>query len=391
MKKFSVFTIIFLGFLYFVGGSSLVPPQEEKEQEAFDALYIPTLPPPTTSSTECDGVYLTVTLLTDGFGNEVSWNVKNGGETILSSDGETYGNNLQYIASTCVPECDGEYTFSIFDSYGDGLYSPGSYTVTLDGVVKAQGGGDYGSEEITEFSGDCSPATSPPTPSPTPVPVPPTPFPTIAPPTPTSSPTGCDGLYLTVTLITDGYGSDVSWNMTKDGLAILSSDGETYGNNLQYLSSTCVPEECEGDYTFSIFDSYGDGLYSPGSYTVTLDGVVKAQGGDDYGSEEIKDFSGCDDTPTTSPTGCDELELSVALLTDGYGSDVSWNVTKDGLAILSSDGETYGNNQEYLSSTCVPEECDGDYTFSIFDSWGDGLGWGEPGSYTVTLGGVVKA
>ena len=31
MKKFSVFTIIFLGLLYFVGGSSLVPPQEVKE------------------------------------------------------------------------------------------------------------------------------------------------------------------------------------------------------------------------------------------------------------------------------------------------------------------------------------------------------------------------
>jgi hypothetical protein len=132
---------------------------------------------------------LTVTLVTDGWGNEVSWSVTKDGLAILSSDGEMpYGNNLQYVASTCVPEeCEGYYTFSIFDSYGDGL-QPGSYTVTMDGVTKAQGGGNYGSEDITEFSGNCSPNTAPPTPAPTPVPVPPTPSPTIAPPTPSPTP-----------------------------------------------------------------------------------------------------------------------------------------------------------------------------------------------------------
>ena len=144
---------------------------------------------PTASPTECDGVDLTVTLNTDGWGNEVSWSVTKDELAILSSDGETpYGNNEEYIASTCVPEeCDGDYTFSIFDSYGDGL-QPGSYTVTLDGVVKAQGGGNYGSEDVTEFSGDCSPTTAPPTPAPTPVPVPPTPSPTTTPPTPAPTP-----------------------------------------------------------------------------------------------------------------------------------------------------------------------------------------------------------
>ena len=152
-------------------------------KEAFDALYNDTYSNfPTGTPTECDGVYLTVTLLADYFGKEVSWNVKNGGETILSY-GETYGSNLQYVASTCVPEeCDGDYTFSIFDSWGDGMSfgTPGSYLVTLDGVTKAEGGGNYGAEEITEFS--CSPTTAPPTPPPTPEPaVPPTNAPTATP------------------------------------------------------------------------------------------------------------------------------------------------------------------------------------------------------------------
>ena len=38
MKKFSIFTIIFLGLLYFVGGSSLVPPQEVKELDENNVL-----------------------------------------------------------------------------------------------------------------------------------------------------------------------------------------------------------------------------------------------------------------------------------------------------------------------------------------------------------------
>jgi len=134
---------------------------------------------PTTSPTKCDGVFFTVTLITDQFGYEVSWNVTQDGFAILSSDGETYGNNQQYVSSTCVPaECDGNYTFSIFDYNGDGM--DGSYMVTLDGVTKAEGGGNYGAEEITEFS--CSPTTAPPTPPPTPEPaVPPTNAPTATP------------------------------------------------------------------------------------------------------------------------------------------------------------------------------------------------------------------
>jgi len=155
-------------------------------------------------------------------------------------------------------------------------------------------------------------------------------------------------------------------------------------------------DSCQGDSGGPIIDkatgkqigvvSWGIGCANsnyPGVYAKVRDQIGWIQ-------EYIDQWSLPDDTPTTSPTECAGLELSVALLTDGYGNEVTWNVNKDGLAILSSDGETYGNNQEYIASTCVLE-CDGEYTFSIFDSYGDGLGWGEPGSYTVTLGEVVKA
>jgi hypothetical protein len=152
-----------------------------------------------------------------------------------------------------------------------------------------------------------SPTAAPtplPTAQPTPVPTPsptssptrdPTPLPTAQPipPVPINkSPTECDGVYLNVTLLTDAWGNEVSWKVTKDGLAILSSGGEMYGSYQQYIASTCVPAECDGDYTFSIFDRWGDGLIPPGSYNVTMGGVLKAQGGGDYGYEDIKVFSG---------------------------------------------------------------------------------------------------
>jgi len=144
---------------------------------AFDALvdndtysYFPTASP-----TECDGVYLTVTVLTDNWGYEVSWEVTNDGLVILSSDGETYGSNQQYVSSTCVPAeyDDGDYISSIFDSYGDGLVSPGFYKVTIGGDIKAEGGGNYGSKDSKVFSGTCgmyppSPSAAPPTKPPKP-------------------------------------------------------------------------------------------------------------------------------------------------------------------------------------------------------------------------------
>jgi len=50
--------------------------------------------------------------------------------------------------------CSGrDYTFTINDSFGDGLSYPsnGSYTLTVNGTVKATGGGNYGSTESTDF------------------------------------------------------------------------------------------------------------------------------------------------------------------------------------------------------------------------------------------------
>ena len=116
---------------------------------------------PTISPTECSGVVLAVTLMLGSRGSDKSWKVTilsiNGEETILSGDG--YDNNQEYYASACVEACDADtvfdlYTFSIFDSYGDefGYDNDCSYLVTMDGIMKAEGDGNFGYEETKQFT-----------------------------------------------------------------------------------------------------------------------------------------------------------------------------------------------------------------------------------------------
>jgi hypothetical protein len=204
----------------------------------------------------------------------------------------------------------------------------------------------------------------------------------------TTSPTECDGVDLTVDLLTDGWGNEVSWIVTKDGQTILSSDGdETYGNYKPYTSSTCVPAECDGDYTFSIFDSFGDGL-GQGSYTVTMGGAItKAEGGGDYGNEESKVFSAtCDKysySPTTSPNpssspsvgptvdsvisfcGNGKTKFAVDINTDYYPGNESWELWDacGDKKILAGEFHPEDKEIEYHFETCV--DLDARYKFIV--------------------------
>ena len=88
----------------------------------------------------------------DGYGSETSWEIldSNGG-VVASGSGYQDG---QASASETFVLCAGRtFIFTIKDSYGDGLSFPnnGTYTLTIGGIVKANGGGDFGSSESTNF------------------------------------------------------------------------------------------------------------------------------------------------------------------------------------------------------------------------------------------------
>lgn len=107
-------------------------------------------------------------------------------------------------------------------------------------------------------------------------------------PAPTAAPTTCTGPDVLVYLNTDNYGSETSWEITDaDGNVSLSGSG--YSNNQVYVTEECLPEGC---YTFTIYDSFGDGIccgFGAGVYGLLFDGVLVGTGGN-FGFAESLEF-----------------------------------------------------------------------------------------------------
>ena len=232
-----------------------------------------------------------------------------------------------------------------------------------------------------------------------------------------------------LTLVTDHYGHEISWTLTGSGTVIAS--GGCYPNNTTITETFELPD---GEYTFTIYDSYGDGIccaYGEGSYTLENDGEEITSGGE-YGSEEA--FTFCIDTEDivmgcTDPTAhnynpeatqddgscetCsdgilngDETEIdcggmlcepcndclsdltTLVLRTDYYGYETSWAIIQEGGATVAS-GANYASNTIYTIEIPL---ISGDYEFIIADTYGDGIccDYGN-GYYTLSNGSTTIA
>ena len=99
------------------------------------------------------GDSLLLDLLTDNYGDETSWEICNSNAQVVAS-GSGYASNTEYISHICLP--DGDYTFTIYDSYGDGICcvnGNGYYTLTNTSTNEGLAqGGEFGVSESTSFS-----------------------------------------------------------------------------------------------------------------------------------------------------------------------------------------------------------------------------------------------
>jgi hypothetical protein len=213
----------------------------------------------TPSPTACAGDYLTVEVLTDSYPGETSWTLRNEctGDNVWSSSGYTSANTL-FTDSKCLPN--GEYTFTINDSFGDGIccsYGSGSYEVTWGDTLEASGGA-FTTSESTTF-GSCTP---------------PTPAPTTSEPSPTPTTTSCESIgksKVTVTVTTDDHPDEVSWMIVSpDRSTVKSSSFDNASTTYEMDVCLDVVSLC---HTFKIFDVYGDGLQGNGGVNVALDGT----------------------------------------------------------------------------------------------------------------------
>jgi hypothetical protein len=102
---------------------------------------------------------VTLTISTDCWGGEVSWELLDANNTVIASvSGGTYGNLQTYTWESCIEW--GCYTFNIFDSFGDGLDGTAS-GCSIDGdydmqdefgnVLFQMGNANYGSGTSHSF------------------------------------------------------------------------------------------------------------------------------------------------------------------------------------------------------------------------------------------------
>ena len=177
----------------------------------------------------CVASPLALSITFDNYPEETSWNIKNSGGTTVASGG-TYGSQPDgSTLNLSIPLAAGDYTFTILDSYGDGIccsYGNGSYTLSSGATVLATGG----SFTSSQSAGFCIEAIAPDTQAP-------------------SVPTGLTASSLTQTSFT------LSWTASTDNVGVTGYD--IYKNGA-FLIST-------GSTTASI-----SGLTASTSYSFTV-------------------------------------------------------------------------------------------------------------------------
>jgi len=183
---------------------------------------------------------------------------------------------------------------------------------------------------------------------------------------------------------TDSYPSETKWTLYKDAyqgdtIAYVPYGHYTQGGTMH--QDTVYMADSITDISFVIFDSYGDGIVN-GEYYVTIcgDTVVNYPASTfTNGLIHNRTVPQCMPNP---PPSCVPTMVNINL--DQYQSETTWDIKDTNGAILASGGPytTAPDYQPQFEPVCLPT---GNLTFTIYDSYGDGLAgslWGgQDGSY----------
>ena len=134
--------------------------------------------------------------------------------------------------------------------------------------------------------------------------------------------------WMQVDVLTDNAGGETTWDI-KDGAGQVVGAGGPYESNTQYYINIGLPP---GDYTFTIYDSTGDGICcanGSGHYTLTntTTSQVIADGGE-FGPSESTPFTVVVASPTSPPNLINWSNNLVADFGDNgmwYNDGSSWN------------------------------------------------------------------
>jgi hypothetical protein len=192
---------------------------------------------------------------------------------------------------------------------------------------------------------------------------------------------------LTVNVTTDSYPTETYWIIFQDTLygdtIAEVSAGHYTSANTSYTDTVMLPDSID-NITFLIRDTYGDGIMAPGAFYVTLceDTIISVPSPNfNSGMYWNRPTPNC--LPNPPPVGpCVPAMVNINL--DQYQSETTWDI-KDSLGNILYSGGPYTNAPDYQPQfipVCLPI---GSLTFTIYDTYGDGLAgslWGgQDGSY----------
>ena len=197
-----------------------------------------------------------------------------------------------------------------------------------------------------------------------------------------------------LSLTTDNYPSETSWCVFADSLygdtITHINQGDLTLPNYNYIDTFYI-DTSVSVIVFLIRDSYGDGMN--GSYYLSVCGdtiVNKPTVTFQTGLYSTRTVPQCLPQPPPPPPGpitqpiCESTVININL--DQYPQETSWDI-KDSTGAIIISGGTYNNVPDYQPQfivNCLPI---GELTFTIYDTYGDGIAgslWGgQDGSYYV--------
>lgn len=114
---------------------------------------------------------------------------------------------------------------------------------------------------------------------------------------------------LIVVINTDAYGDETSWKLEDDAGNVVAQGGQAGGYPSSQQTAVPVTLPGIGCYSFKVFDSFGDGMFTGGVELRTLQGNVVAKVEGQFGDEAGNLFEGIDNTAIDESTFINEFTV----------------------------------------------------------------------------------
>ena len=291
-------------------------------------------------TTSCQYNEVTLTIIPDDYGSEITWEVIDGNSVLYSGGPYTDFDNTPIIIDLCLE--DGCFDFIINDSYGDGIccaWGNGSYTLTESNGNTLATGGDYGNGETVNFCVGNG-----------------------------GNPTGDAGITKIIRPASSNCGGVVS-----PRVKIKNFDSNP-------LTSVIINYNVDGG-TNQTFQWTGS-LASNTTKNINLPNITTGSGSHIFTAFTSAPNGGTDTNPNNNSKSknfetTDGELVKIQIKPDDYGSEITWILENDNGNIVAEGGPySNGNNTLKTTSVCLENGC---YTFTIFDDYGDGIccTWGN--------------